>query len=454
MPARHTHRPSRWRAAATLLAGATALGGASCIHENYGRTIHLGSDPTQCNDAMDDDGDLLVDAADPGCQGTSDDGENERTEIAPYTPAHAATVLFVIDDSGSMCEEQTNLRTNFESFITAFLGAAPGVPYHLGVVTTDTSSVSVAGRLRNSPQTVVASPLCPTPPPPLDCTTGLPSPLPKWIDPTTPEPARTFGCLASVGIMGFGGETALGAADMAFSPTLVNDPTANQGFYIPESLVAIVFLGDEDDCSVCFGTACAPLPGLQFNLDCSINRVTELTAVSYIVAEVTGSSNLAGGTFARDGVYVSAIIGLDPDGNSDGPIMADPGGADSLVPICSIAGQGGAAPAPRIDSFTRSFALHEEHSICDTDYGPALGALGGALATMLNSGCLGAPPCDGISTADVVVQIGGAPPLGAGDFDIVPDAGCAGGWRVELAVPADAGTTLSVTYPEGAGPCP
>ncbi|HEV8324543.1 MAG TPA: hypothetical protein VG389_23200 [Myxococcota bacterium] len=409
--------------------------------------------PNLCADGLDNDGDGLVDADDPGCQEGSDGDELYVTVTSTETEARAATILFVIDDSGSMCQEQANLRGAVDAFLTALLTTAPGMPFHMGVVTTDTSNVSVAGRLRNTPQNIVASPLCPTPPPTTDCTTGLPSPLPKWVDETTPDVERVFNCLASVGIQGFGGETALGAARMAMSPALLADPSANQGFYIPGSLLMIVFLGDEDDCSVCSGTTCSPLPGLQFNLDCAIDRVNELTPIEAFVTYFQTLSNGTGGALGG-AVFPAAFIGLDPAGNSEGPVVPDPGGADNLVPICAVAGQGSAAPAPRIEAFTRRWDVYAEESICDADYREEFGRVGARLGSVVEVGCLTEPPCAGIDESDLSVVLNGSVLTPVADYDLQPDAGCEGGWSVRLTNGLAFGATLTITYPGGPGACP
>jgi hypothetical protein len=209
----------------------------------------------------------------------------------------------------------------------------------------------------------------------------------------------------------------------------------------------LVFLGDEDDCSVCAGTTCGPLPGLQFNLDCSINRVNELTPVATLVNDI---SNLSAGD---SGVLVSAIIGLDAMGNSMGPIVADPSGADGLVPICTEPLIGSAAPAPRIEGFTRSFALHEEFSICDSDYGAELASLGTYIGDAISVGCLDVAPCDGIVTADVTAAIDGVT-LATTEYALVPAAECGGGFAVRVAGGVPVGSTLTIEYPAGPGACP
>lgn len=61
--------------------------------------------------------------------------ETEHTDTFIQTSSQAVDVLFVIDNSGSMSEEQSNLIRNFQAFINA--ANAWGSDYQIGVVTTD-----------------------------------------------------------------------------------------------------------------------------------------------------------------------------------------------------------------------------------------------------------------------------------------------------------------------------
>src|SRR5690606_10339321 len=65
-------------------------------------------------------------------QGTYDD---EQTDIFTQVSGQKVDVLFVVDNSGSMSDEQNSLSTNFGSFLT---GANQwNTDYQVGVVTTD-----------------------------------------------------------------------------------------------------------------------------------------------------------------------------------------------------------------------------------------------------------------------------------------------------------------------------
>jgi|TARA_R110001583_G_scaffold16234_9_gene66218 hypothetical protein len=50
----------------------------------------------------------------------------------------AVDILFVIDNSGSMGSNQTNIKNNFDTFMNAF--SAAGVSYNMALITTDSSS--------------------------------------------------------------------------------------------------------------------------------------------------------------------------------------------------------------------------------------------------------------------------------------------------------------------------
>ncbi len=67
------------------------------------------------------------------------------TEIFSHQPGEI-DVLFVIDDSGSMAEEQHRLRDAFPSLVADL--DALGLDYHVGVITTDMRDPAKQGRLQ------------------------------------------------------------------------------------------------------------------------------------------------------------------------------------------------------------------------------------------------------------------------------------------------------------------
>ena len=157
------------------------------------------------------------------------------------TSGQTVDVLFVIDNSGSMSEEQENLSDNFANFIN---GAQQFQnDYQIGVVTTDMDDASESGRLQGNPRIMSRS----------------------------NDVASQFARAASVGTGGSGTEKGLAAAQAALSDPLIFDTGlacssdndcvepdtciegfcggANRGFLREEAALEIVFVSDEDDFS-------------------------------------------------------------------------------------------------------------------------------------------------------------------------------------------------------------
>jgi hypothetical protein len=146
-------------------------------------------------------------------------------------------VLFVIDNSGSMQEEQTNLIANFPQFITVL--DQSGLDYRVAVTTTSRNyawTVMIGGGTTTLTSTGESGQLHKTP------TMTKP-----WLEKSDPNVAQTFSTLANVGINGSGMEMPLGAMRDAFEARMTDG--TNMGFRRPDALLGIVILTDENDCS-------------------------------------------------------------------------------------------------------------------------------------------------------------------------------------------------------------
>ena len=125
-------------------------------------------------------------------------------------------ILWVVDNSWSMGEEQTNLANNFASFMTYIDQSL--IDYQIGVISTDMEDLAHSGRLQGSP---------------------------KIITRATPNPQAAFAANVQVGTDGGGNEMGLLAAHDALTEPLAS--TDNAGFHRPEASMAIIFVSDEDD---------------------------------------------------------------------------------------------------------------------------------------------------------------------------------------------------------------
>lgn len=198
-----------------------------------------------------DDG--LID--DNGGNGAVDGGGggSEFTDAGEPEVCSKMDILFVIDDSGSMGEEQTNLGQNFPQFINVldqFMTEDGGLlDYRIGVTTTGRDIDYIIDPSLDSP---IPLPI-PIPPIPMsesgddgvlrqDC--GMTD---RWIDRNDGNVASTFSCVANVGTGGPSLEMPLLTTQMALGAR-ISDGT-NAGFLRDDSLLAVVILTDEDDCS-------------------------------------------------------------------------------------------------------------------------------------------------------------------------------------------------------------
>lgn len=156
-------------------------------------------------------GDLTVSVSGEGAAGCAETF-TQRTEPL-------VDVLLVVDDSGSMTEEQQSLGDNAGTLLDALSSA--GADFHLGVTTTDVESAEARGALVGTGTTATI------------------------IDPSTPNPAQVLAQLVDRGNMGSPMEQGLEATELALSEPLATG--RNAGFFRPDAWLTIVFLTDEDD---------------------------------------------------------------------------------------------------------------------------------------------------------------------------------------------------------------
>lgn len=215
----------------------------------------------------------------PGCDGsiTGRDGSDDRIDVQaddpaadpagddaePPPPPSNVDILVVVDNSGSMAAEQSNLKAAMPALIGALLAPpvdpdtglpvhAPVRDLHLGVISTNLGSggFGVSGceglgddaLLQHLPREA-------------GCDAAYPLFLSYLIGESDPPDAAAiadlsddFGCVAVLGTEGCGFEQPLEAAHKAL---LVHARPGgpNEGFLRDDSLVLIVFITDEEDCS-------------------------------------------------------------------------------------------------------------------------------------------------------------------------------------------------------------
>jgi hypothetical protein len=180
---------------------------------------------------------ILVIASGAGCQdyfvgGQLDSrGKGEPQPLA--TPSKtdrivqsntlSVDVLWVVDNSCSMGDNQTSLRQNFPSFIDMFIGS--DLDWHVGLVSTTTENpwTGQNGKLYAANDGT------------------------RYLDPTMPDADVKFGeMVKKLGVNGSGTESGLLAAFRAIAQP-GDQATTNAGFYREDAALHIVVVSDEED---------------------------------------------------------------------------------------------------------------------------------------------------------------------------------------------------------------
>jgi hypothetical protein len=353
-------------------------------------------------------------------------------------------ILWVVDNSGSMCEEQADLRANFGRFARQL--QERGLDFQMAVITTDMMNPAQSGRFQNVPdgaqgpscQISVDISQCPT------AQGGEPAPLIiRSADPRyrladggldTDKLARDFGCSATVGTSGSGFEMGLEAMRAALDVSLRT--TDNAGFLRDDAALAVIFVTDENDCS--------GLTDATNGNDCewSADRLTSLDRYEDFLL------GLKGGDASR--IRLGAILAPDTG------VRYAPG--QSVNPSC-LSANGDAYAGWRYEELFARFPTTSTANICAPPFDDALEALGRSL---LPDGSLCLPVAQDAQNRAVEVQLvrpdgplpgqdceaaaeGWICTLSEDAYTITATAACPGG-EVMLGLSRGAGDGLRVRY--------
>src|SRR5215471_18035003 len=176
-------------------------------------------------------------------------------------------ILFVVDNSDSMREEQNSLATNFPKFIDVLNQIQGGLPdVHIAVVSSDVGISPMYtvegcngngddGLMQNTPRVTGCQP---------------PNGGARYIEDISlmtggrqrnynGNLADVFSCIARLGTLGCGFEEHLESMKRALSATKVE----NAGFLRQNAYLAVIIIGDEDDCSARDFSVFNPDPALN-----------------------------------------------------------------------------------------------------------------------------------------------------------------------------------------------
>lgn len=169
-------------------------------------------------------------------------------------PGVSTDILFVIDHSGSMSEEQEKVARQLERFVATLAEGPVDHDFRVGVITTGVSLHS-GGCSEDDPAELQRYPeesgrLQPATLP------GEEQPGPLWLSHDDPDLIERFAALVRQGTRGSGQEMGLEAMRLALTEPLLSE----QGFVRPGARLLVVIVSDEDDCSDPTGTSLVVRP--------------------------------------------------------------------------------------------------------------------------------------------------------------------------------------------------
>jgi hypothetical protein len=363
---------------------------------------------------------VLVCAALGACHSSVVVGDLEEVTTMRAIPNRNLDILFVIDNSGSMGEQQAALAANFPRMIDVLEQLDGPLPnLHIGVTTSDVGMTSVTGMTGPDLGIGGQNGGCAGQGDNGALRTSTALGGAAFIsDVELPDGTRdrnytgalrdVFAEIAQVGAQGCGFEQHFSAMSRAFT-----NP-ANAGFLRADANLAVVIVADEDDCSVLdiamlgpdsaamgrldsfrctrYGVKCDPddmlTPGVK--ADCAPRTIAPL--VAEVQPFIDALVEIKGGD-AR-AVMVAGIVGP-PEPFEIG--MQTLGGMSTLalLPSCTFAGPEipeTAFPAVRIAAFLDAFPGRSQlTSICDADLSVALSQIGDSTKKLVGDPCLDAP---------------------------------------------------------------
>ncbi len=392
-------------------------------------------------------------------------GKVETLDI-PLIPRRDIDILFVIDDSLSMKEEQTSLRANFPRFVSVLESIEGGLPnVQLGVITPNLGTSALDG----------------TTAPPIGSCVGhgeggalrtLGTGGPRFLRNVAREGGgrdtnygalsltQAFEQLATVGTAGCGIEQHLEAMKRA----LDGSNAVNAGFVRDDAYLAVIVIADEDDCSLAksslfagtqdatyadvvnfrctsHGVAC-DTPATPFEMATGVREDCHPRDDSELVASVDRYVEFLKSRKAdpRD-VIVAGIVGDPAPFAITKKQISETVQTTVLARSCprDEASTGQLAfPAVRTADFLAQFANTARTTICDDDLSDGLTEIAALLKGVIDEPCFRLPLADvsdapGAQYDCSVLEVRRHPNAADEELGVLPacDRGAPPCWRIE-----------------------
>lgn len=338
-----------------------------------------------------------------GCSGGEGDPNADAMPLPDVPPSMATEgvdVLFVIDNSGSMSQEQASLAANFQRFISNLETTYGRLPdLHIGVISTDMgaganpgtgcSATGDDGSLHTNTACGIDDAYI------IDIDDGAGGRIQNHDN----SLADAFSCISQLGINGCGFEQPLNSLRRA----LDGSNPGNDGFLRDGAMLAVVILSDEDDCSV---SDPSMFDTTQNDINAPLGPLESFRCFEFGVRcepddpRTTGerqqcTPRLDSPYMPNVQHYIDFLKQLKPPGEvivatiqgDPSPVTvnldADDDNHPKLAPSC-VSASGEAAPGVRLDAFQAGFPQRNlRRTICTENLDSHLGELGTLIGTLL-----------------------------------------------------------------------
>lgn len=336
----------------------------------------------------------------------------EIAQFREVNPIRNVDILFVVDNSGSMSEEQGNLGRNFPIFMDE-LANVQGADIRIGVVSSDMGAGVGSTNGQCMPAPGDNGILCNVKGVDRCAMCGVQGRYIRTVNPNFTGNIRdVFTCMARLGTQGCGFEHSIGALQKAI------ELPDNGDFIRPDAYLAFVLITDEEDCttppdSQLFAT---PIAANDWSLRCYLQAHSCNGAHNDGTADV--NLGLDQCKAAEDGALVPIKQMVDA-------LVAKKGGDPAMVIAAGIFGwpvpgqeaaaryvqdtgngfergmravcnsqNGSATPAYRVKSFVESFPNNSVYSICGGEFREAMRRIGAKIRATVGPPCVDAKLVD------------------------------------------------------------
>lgn len=272
-------------------------------------------------------------------------GMADAGDASDETGCERVDLLFVIDNSGSMADEQSNLVNSVPSFISEIqTQLADADSYHVGVITTDEYEYNDG--CEDEGAMVIATGGS-------DSSDGVCGPYADGYTYMTENDDLdvAFPCAALVGTDGDGDERPMQTMQAALSPGMNGPGDCNDGFLRDDALLVIVIITDEEDDHEVDGCLQTAHPG------------SDGGPSQWFEGVVAAKAGI------EENIVVLALVG-------------PPGPDPAVCPLLDkcVGGVEGAEVAERVASFTTMFTNGFVGRICEPSYGSFFSEAVGVIA--------------------------------------------------------------------------